>query len=185
MKKVLIIGTILGLLGYLTIMWVLAEQDVDKMAKDQGTLQTKYDILKINYGAEHTMLVRSRSAFIQASRDIVALQDQTRQQQAKIDDLERQVQSARASRSQRRLSIPPDQMGADFWRRLANCENPDGKAPGGFFQFMGDTREKVGWAPGQSYETQRGEAIWWANQIHPNEDSTSGWPHCWNVALRG
>lgn len=73
----------------------------------------------------------------------------------------------------------------DFWRRLANCENPSGNAPGGYFQFMGSTRDRVGWAPGQSYEQQKAEAIWWAQQIHPNEGTSAGWPNCWWVALRG
>jgi hypothetical protein len=72
---------------------------------------------------------------------------------------------------------------ADFWRRLANCENPNGDAPGGYFQFMGSTRSKVGWSPDQSYEQQRSEAIWWAQQIHPREGTSTGWPQCWWVAL--
>lgn len=73
----------------------------------------------------------------------------------------------------------------DFWRRLANCENPSGNAPGGYFQFMGSTRRKVGWHPGLSYEEQRRMAIFWAMQIHPREGTKAGWPHCWWVALKG
>lgn len=89
---------------------------------------------------------------------------------------------------QQRKTIPKSSTAVtdgDFWRRLANCENPAGDAPGGYFQFMGTTREKVGWAPGQSYETQRAEAIWWAEQIHPREGTSAGWPHCWWVAQNG
>lgn len=78
----------------------------------------------------------------------------------------------------------PDSMGDAFWRRLANCENTRGDAPGGYFQFMGTTRTRVGWVPGLSYERQKQMAIWWAAQIHPNEGTRAGWPTCWWVALR-
>lgn len=85
--------------------------------------------------------------------------------------------------------LPPAVMDAAFWRRLANCESPDGRSGRylGFFQFSRDTARKVGWFDGASYEQQQAMAERWLAMIGgPSRGGTrSGWPHCWWVALRG
>ena len=75
--------------------------------------------------------------------------------------------------------------GHDFWWRLANCESEVGRTSRNIFQFSPDTAAKVGIDGSESYEVQRAAAIAWAARIHPREGSTSGWPHCWWVALAG
>lgn len=101
--------------------------------------------------------------------------------------LNRPATAQRVSRGTRRtpvpVAVPVSEHSEAFWKNLSLCENATGLAPGGYFQFMGSTRAKVGWNSDQSYEQQRAEAIWWAAQIHPREGTKSGWPHCWWVAL--
>lgn len=74
-----------------------------------------------------------------------------------------------------------------FWRRLANCESADGTSGQyiGYFQFSYDTARKVGIDGSESYEVQKSAAISWAEAIHPNEGTNSGWPNCWWRALAG
>lgn len=93
----------------------------------------------------------------------------------------RTTTTVRASRGVPR----PEETNADFWRRLANCESADGRSGAfiGYFQFSPDTARKVGIDGSESYEEQRAAAQDWASRIHPNEGTSSGWPHCWWVAL--
>lgn len=185
MKKVIGLAILVGLILYSMIMWVATEHDLEKSNTDKAELQTDFDMLESSFNAQNEQLKDAGKDLAEKMQTISDLQRGQEEMQDKIADLERQLQSARASRSQRRPRLlVSTTMSADFWRHLANCENADGKAPGGFFQFMGSTRTKVGWVPGLSYERQREMAIWWAEQIHPNENTTSGWPKCWDQAKR-
>lgn len=93
--------------------------------------------------------------------------------------------TTRASRGAPRTTQPTTEVDDDFWRRLANCESVDGSSGSfvGYFQFSYDTARKVGIDGSESYEVQKDAAIDWASRIHPNEGTSSGWPHCWWVAL--
>lgn len=82
----------------------------------------------------------------------------------------------------------PARMDAAFWLRLSKgceCRTGDCANSGGYFQFKGSTARKVGYRPGMSYEEQRALAEKWLGMIGGNGGGSSGWPHCWWVALRG
>lgn len=127
---------------------------------------------------------RSRSA----AADAAAEAERLRILQAARDRaLEQQRIAQQKLQAQRPLA--PAVMDAAFWRRLANCESPDGRSGTylGYFQFSRDTARKVGWFDGATYEQQRAMAERWLAMIGgPSRGGgRSGWPHCWWVALRG
>ena len=117
----------------------------------------------------------------------------SRQRQADLDAL--RAAEARAKEQARIAAqklaapkpLPPASIDDAFWRRLANCESADGTGGngGGYFQFSPDTAKKVGYRPGLSYGEQLAMAKEWLRRIKGRGGSTSGWPHCWWVALRG
>jgi hypothetical protein len=81
---------------------------------------------------------------------------------------------------------PASVMDDAFWRRLANCESPNGANGGfnGYFQLAGSTAKAVGYHGG-SYEEQLAAAKRWLAQIGIAKAGTrAGWPICWWVALR-
>lgn len=82
------------------------------------------------------------------------------------------------------LSAGPDDA---FWRRLSQCESPNGDSGtfAGYFQFSSDTAAKVGYHAGESYDEQLAQAKTWLAMIRGDGGSKSGWPRCWWVALRG
>lgn len=75
--------------------------------------------------------------------------------------------------------------GEDFWYRLAACESGNGEASSNQFQFMGETRDSVGYYPGSTYEEQVAMAQDWAGRLRAqgtSPGSTAGWPNCWAKA---
>lgn len=190
LAEVLIVATLTFLLVALP-----AENRVNHAKQDTEELQLRYTELEGSYDAEQKVRKETVKSYSEALYKISVLEYQQKTQQDKIADLERQLLQAsrvsvsRASRggSRTHVSTAAVDRGGDFWARLSRCECRSGHCDdsGGFFQFKGSTARKVGFSPGESYLKQRSEAIWWAAQIHPREGTTSGWPHCWWVALRG
>lgn len=195
MRRIGIIALVVALLIAAVII-VQDEQQLTKERKHNAEQTTQLDMLKADYKAQTQILHNSGKAFVQASQKIVALEAQDKAQADKIADLERQVASARSSRSSRggarsvHLLSPAQTLSKDFWYNLSwGCECRSGHCEnsGGFFQFKGSTATKVGYVPGQSYDQQKQEAIWWAGELekrHVSPGSTSGWPHCWWEAKR-
>lgn len=77
-----------------------------------------------------------------------------------------------------------------FWQRLSlGCESSTGDNGngGGYFQFSPGTAKAVGYHPGMTWDQQRALADNWLARIGgpARGGTTSGWPHCWWVALRG
>lgn len=185
LKKVISIAVLVGLILYSMIMWVATEHDLEKSNTDKAELQTDFDMLESSFNAQDQQLKDTGKDLAEKMQTINDLQKGQEEQQDKIADLERQLQSARASRSQNHARLlPATTKEADFWRRLANCENAAGDDDDGYFQFTDpNTAAWVGYKGNwQSYEVQRDMAIRWAahlRSMHISPGSTQGWPHCW------
>lgn len=192
MRKLLIVPVVISLV-FTSVMWLTAEKTLDDVSKKNGKLETEKIILEGSYKAEKQTHKQTADAYTESLRKAAELEKQNADKQNTITQLQRQLQveKSRASRSSsqpRKISsVAPDTMGADFWRRLANCESADGRSGTyiGYFQFSRDTAAKLGIDGSESYEEQKAAAIEWARRIHPREGTTSGWPRCWWVALKG
>lgn len=169
------------MLLFFVVMWFLNEETLIETTKDKARLQAEYDTLEIDYNIEREAHKKTGQVFASVLDTKRLLEVRVKQLEAQVADLEQKLSSQQVVQK----ASQPAVRDAAFWRRLADCENPRGDAPGGYFQFMGSTRDKVGWKPGLSYEQQRAMAISWASQIHPNEGTTAGWPVCWWRALKG
>lgn len=175
-----------------------AEADESRRSEQKfKELRTDYGLLELSYQSAKNEAMQNENALKAQAAELGQTKAQITDLNNKVADLQRQVSAARSSRSSRGGArtthanlIPSIGMSTDFWWNLSKgceCKTGDCAHSGGFFQFKGSTATKVGYKPGQSWDVQKQEAIWWAGELekrHVSPGSTSGWPHCWWEAKR-
>lgn len=174
----------LALLLTVALLAACPRHEVDHSTAQFDTATVAADIPPpMPHGTTPPDALAERAEALRASRSRTAAVDA----QAAADA--RAILAAAAARPARRRAADTMAMqaGGDFWRRLANCEAHDGTGGngGGYFQFAPSTARAVGYHAGMTYDQQVLLAQEWARRIHPREGTTSGWPHCWWVALGG